>query len=112
MTSIQSANHPLLLFTSLIEISSRISVNYLYLKITKLSKHILFSSYAPIDSNYIELIVDVVQIVWTHYFKHFSYKGFIEMFNDIDVNDFDGSFRLINTVKKINFESDSSSEEW
>ena len=26
------------------------------------------------------------------------------MFNDIDVNDFNGSFRLINTVKKIHFE--------
>lgn len=54
----------------------------------------------PVDSNYIELIVDVVQTVRRHYLKNFSYKGFIEMFNDLDIKDFNGSFRLTNTAKK------------
>ena len=100
------ANHPLLLFTSLIEMSSRICVNYLYSKITKLSRHISLPIYAPTDSNYIKLIVVIVQIGQRYYFKHFSYEGFIEMFNDVDIEDFNGSFRLINTAKKINFEDE------
>ena len=71
-----SANHPLLIFTNLLEISSRITINYLYESITKLSKDISFPSYMPIDLKFIELIVGVVQIVCFHYLQHFSYEGF------------------------------------
>ena len=108
-----SANHPLLIFTNLLEISSRIVINYLYENITSLSKDISFPSYMPTDLDFIELIVEVVQTIHFHYFKHFSYEGFVYMFNDINLKECNSSFRLLNNTVEIDFDSDSSSEdEW
>ena len=45
-----SAKHPLLTFTNLLEISSRIAINNLYENITKLSKDISFPSYSLLIS--------------------------------------------------------------
>ena len=108
-----SANHPLLIFTNLLEISSRIAINYLYENITKLSKDISFPNYMPIDLEFIELIVEVFQTIRFHYFKHFSYEGFVNMFNNTNLKECNGCFRLLNNTVEKDFDSDSSSEdEW
>ena len=86
--------------------SSRIAVNYLYKRMEYLSSYVTFPTYMPIDRSHIELIVYAIRLVCTQYLKHFSYDGFIEMFDKISVDEFSGSFRLIYII-----EEDSSEDE-
>ena len=71
-----SANHPLLIFTNLLEISSGIMINYLNESIMKLSKDISFPSYMAVDLEFIELIAEVVKTIRFHYFQHFLLRSF------------------------------------
>ena len=52
----------------------------------------------PVDLDFIELIVEVVQTIRFHYFKHFSYERFIYMFHNINLKESNGSFRLLNNT--------------
>ena len=101
-----SANHPILTFLNLMIVSSRIAVNYLYKRMEYVSSYVTFPTYMPIDRSHIELIVYTIRLVCTQYLKHFSYDGFIEMFDKISVDEFSGSFRLIYII-----EEDSSEDE-
>ena len=87
-------------------VSSRISVNYLYRCIEYISSYVTFPTYMPIDRCHIKLIVYAIQLVCAQYLKHFSYDGFIEIFDKISIDKFSGSFRLINIIEK-----DSSKDE-
>ena len=71
-----------------------------------ISSYVTFPTYMPLDRGHIELIVYAVRLVCIQYLKHFSYDGFIKMFDKISVDKFSCSFKLIKII-----EEDSSKDE-
>ena len=57
------------------------------------------SEHRPLDNIYVEHIASVVKIICKQYIKHFSYDGFIEMFDNLTSDEFNDSFKVI--TKKI-----------
>ena len=86
-----SANHPLLILLTVLVVSSRITVNFLYCE--------LENKIFCMNDN-VKNIVLTVEIICRQYFKILSYDGFIEMFNNIYPKLISGSFSLINKALK------------
>ena len=94
-------NHSSLVFVNFLTVASRVTINYLYRNLTKKwhSGFLARPLEEPLHDVYICLIVAFVKVLCKLYIKHFSYEGFLNIFDKLSSNEVSDSFTVISNKK-------------
>ena len=82
-------NQPMQTVNDFLSVGSRILLNFLFEKFTKLSEQRF------IQQQMTDVLVDVVQILSGQYLIYFNYNGFCDLYDDINKEAFNDSFVVL-----------------
>ena len=95
------ANNPSLVLVNFPTVTSRLTVNYFYRNLTKKwhSGFLPRPLEEPLHDVYVFIIVAIVKPLCKQCIKHFSYQGFLIIFDNLSPNGVNDSFKVITNIK-------------